>query len=396
MQIKGSILFCAILMAGCATSAPAGKQGATPASITVMPWRNAGPVTAALKKSKRLQVKTVQPAPKLQRAGEDAGAGQRGEAEERAASAIADAPGLYRKMEFKQAVALLGGARQALTQVADGKKHFQSLQQLSFLLGINHLALKEEAPARAAITEALLLGYKGPEPGAYPPQVEAFIRSEQAALEGAAKGTISAITKPAGATVLVDGVERGRTPLTVEVAPGLHYLRFFLPCHEPRVLRQQVASGRVESAEVFLKPSSGAVLARQLLIRHETGAPLPGRIPGLAGLLGADRALVVVRGKVERRTARLLWTGNAAAQGDGAPCQGAAPEALARCLEPRLYRLAGGDTAGDASATATATPLYKRWWFWTVVAGGAAALAGGAVGIYYGTRGNPGTDLYLE
>ncbi len=35
------------------------------------------------------------------------------------------------------------------------------------------------------------------------------------------------------------------------------------------------------------------------------------------------------------------------------------------------------------------TPIYKKWWFWTIIG---AAVAGGAVGTYYGVRGS-GTDL---
>ncbi len=35
------------------------------------------------------------------------------------------------------------------------------------------------------------------------------------------------------------------------------------------------------------------------------------------------------------------------------------------------------------------TPIYKKWWFWTIVG---AAVAGGAVGTYFGVRGSK-TDL---
>jgi tetratricopeptide (TPR) repeat protein len=32
-------------------------------------------------------------------------------------------------------------------------------------------------------------------------------------------------------------------------------------------------------------------------------------------------------------------------------------------------------------------PLYRKWWFWTLIAGGVAVAAGAGVGVYYATRG---------
>ena len=42
--------------------------------------------------------------------------------------------------------------------------------------------------------------------------------------------------------------------------------------------------------------------------------------------------------------------------------------------------------ARGSNGRSTSTPVYKKWWFWAVVVGGAAAVAGASVGIYYGTR----------
>ena len=52
---------------------------------------------------------------------------------------------------------------------------------------------------------------------------------------------------------------------------------------------------------------------------------------------------------------------------------------------------------GQATA-AGSTPVYKKWWFWTIIAGSAAAVAGASVGIYYATAsddvpGYPQIDL---
>jgi len=39
-------------------------------------------------------------------------------------------------------------------------------------------------------------------------------------------GTLTLESTPPGSTVLVDGAERGTTPLTIEVAPGTHNVQF--------------------------------------------------------------------------------------------------------------------------------------------------------------------------
>jgi PEGA domain len=39
-------------------------------------------------------------------------------------------------------------------------------------------------------------------------------------------GTLTLESTPPGSTVLVDGAERGTTPLTIEVAPGTHSVQF--------------------------------------------------------------------------------------------------------------------------------------------------------------------------
>jgi len=51
-------------------------------------------------------------------------------------------------------------------------------------------------------------------------------------------------------------------------------------------------------------------------------------------------------------------------------------------LEPLATQ--GPQTAAQTPAPTSATPLYKKWWFWTLV--GAVAVAGAGTGIYLGLR----------
>ena len=47
------------------------------------------------------------------------------------------------------------------------------------------------------------------------------------------------------------------------------------------------------------------------------------------------------------------------------------------------------------SAAAATRPVYKRWWFWALVAGGVAGAAGATAGIYYGTQPR-GTNIDVQ
>ena len=396
MLERVAILATAAALAGCATTAPAWCMG-TPAAVTVVPWSGAGPTAAALARRPLLRVKIERPGPKLasKSGADDPAVARVVEASDAATAALERARQQYRKLEFRQAVAALTRARESLARVTHAVEQIRLLRELSLQIGINHLALKDQAAAMAALQEAVALGHAGPPAGKYPPEVEAALGRARAELTAAAPGTISVTTRPAGARLLVDGKERGRTPATVQVPPGLHHLYLDLELHQPRVLQVRAASARVEQAEVYLKPSEGDALRRQLRHMYDDGAAPPaGATTGLARVFGPGRALLTVDGAGAGLTATAAWTGP---QQASHRCTAKSPAALARCLEPPLFKLGGG--VGQARADpkpAASSPLYKRWWFWAVVGGGAAALAGGAVGIYYGTRGDPGTDVYLE
>jgi len=53
---------------------------------------------------------------------------------------------------------------------------------------------------------------------------------------------VDVVTEPPGATVFVDGVKVGTTPLTTEVLPGEHAFRFELASHLPREVTRMLAS----------------------------------------------------------------------------------------------------------------------------------------------------------
>jgi PEGA domain len=86
-----------------------------------------------------------------------------------------------------------------------------------------------------------------------------------------AHGSVSVTTVPAGAQVLVDGQERGMTPLTLSVAPGPHTLEL-RGSGEPRTIPITVAAGQQVSQYVELAKSSATV--GQLQVRTEPNGAL--------------------------------------------------------------------------------------------------------------------------
>jgi hypothetical protein len=80
-------------------------------------------------------------------------------------------------------------------------------------------------------------------------------------------GELTVKTTPPGATIFVDGMHRGASPLHVSgLRPGTHQLRALMPGYKGVVLKVEVlASGR-DSVDWMLEPSVPATLYRQLAL----------------------------------------------------------------------------------------------------------------------------------
>ena len=379
-------------LAGCA---PAVVQlEPEPASLTMVQWRGAAATVEALKQKPYLRLRQVDPVVALKaRAGATAPAKQGEAAIRQVRETLAQTRDLYRKLRFDEAISSLRKARATLGQHAAEVGHYRLLSELALQLGLNHLALKDEQAARRAVVTASLHGYAGPAPGALPPEAEAFIASTRKGMEGQTRGGISIKTQPPGAVVSVDGKEMGLSPVTVQAAAGLHHLRISRVGFEGKALFQQVSSGKVEQAEIYLRVASPAVAARQLLGLHRQGGEPSVAPRSVRDLFGVDTGLVLAGSKDGKAYNHLLWTGGKHSKLKEHRCRGTAPTPLADCLGPVLYRLATGRAYQKKTIH---TPVYKRWWFWALVGGGAAAVTGTTLGIYYGTRPSEHTDFFLE
>jgi len=384
------ILSLLALLAGCASTTPQqrGAREEAPVPVTVIAAPTAAPTVKALSARPYLALGVRQMAavlrPRATKArGDDPRQGAR--------QALDRARQDYRKLRFAEAASALARAQADLAAAACNESDFDLLRRLALEQGISLLVLGKHSEAYEAFAIALRLGHQGPEPGQHPPEVEQKIRLVRDELAGAPRVGLTIKTEPGGCEVQVDGKARGRSPVTLQLAPGPHHVRIEQAGLKARAIFHSLAPGKSDQLEIFLKPLPVSELAVHLLARHDKGGRLTDLPPALlTRVFGSDVALLEVTGSDSRLQAHLVWTG--AQRISPGACAAASPAALARCLGPLLHRLATGRDLPAAGGQPPA-PLHRRWWFWTLVGAGAAATAGACLGIYYGTRDRGGTDV---
>jgi hypothetical protein len=366
-----------------------GQQAAQPAPVTLVPDRGSRKTVEVLAREPYLRLAVEEGEALLDARARQALPRTAEPIRARAREALAESREEYRQLHFGEAIARLARTEAELGALAHSSEDMTLLGALALQRGINQLALGQGDAASQAISTAIFLGYAGPAAGEFPPQVEAFVKRVRLGLESATTGGLTVRANPSSAEIWIDGKDRGVSPVTVEVKPGLHHLRVARSGHLPRAFFQQVTSGKVELAEIILDRAPVPSVAAETLQRIRAGARLVDEEPGeLELLLGTGKAVLAVEATPSLR-AKLIRTGRA---GETA-CSGQRPEDLVRCLGPRLYEDAMGRPYRAAGARPAGTPVYRRWWFWTVVAAGAAAVAGVSAGIYVGTRAPSGTNV---
>jgi hypothetical protein len=394
-SLVGLVIAILAAVAGCATQGAQRRRSdkQQTARLTLLAAPSAVETARALAKKPYLQLGIDDPVKLLEaRASENEEPlpGVRGAAEEALKQARVD----YRTFKFTEGVTRLSQAQNRLAAVATSTEDFELLGRLALQRGLCQLALKAEAKADEAIATALLLGHRGPGQGELPPEVETQIKRVRQRLASATTGGITIKARPAGARIWIDGKELGTTPVTAQRPPGLHHVRVTRIGHLPRAFFQRVTPGRMERLEIYLKPAPVPQVARQLL--RQPGS-LEREVDALRRVLGQDPLLLTVTHTVARAggslEARLTGRGSRADR-----CSGPTPARLADCLGPVLFQLGSGRPyrpSAAAPAQVAAAPVYRRWWFWTLV-GAAVAGAGAGTGIYFATRSDPGTNIDLE
>ena len=239
-----------------------------------------------------------------------------------------------------------------------------------------------------------------PDEGVFSPDV-LKIYQEATAMEWK-KGSMKLQSTPC-AEVYINGKFRGISPLTIKGLVPAHYLvKFRSPGHDAVVQWSAVEQDGVAEVRSELKegPQYKSYAQAVLAVTSEVKSGRPGpTVNRLKTLLGASSLILVSkRGKqVQATWARdKYWVkqyrgtvaARKAAAFAGKFLASRAPVAVkAQCRSttdcPSGKQCAGGRcvTRGGRSG-AVSTPIYKKWWFWTIVG---VVVVGTTTGVVIGT-----------
>jgi hypothetical protein len=307
------------------------------------------------------------------------------------------AVGLYDGLSFSKARAELAQAVSLFRAVvAKGAAPGEYIKALHYL-GAAALYDNDRAKAQQHFAEAAVFSPKTePDESIFSPDVIKAYTEAKAA--GAATCSMQIRSKPA-AEVSINGQPRGVSKLALEgLKPGRYLIRFVRAGYE--VDAQWIAVEEGASAEVRteLKPLPQLAIFRQTLkaVAGELGGARPGAaVARLMKTLSVDSLIVVSSaGKavvaswaeggywVKRNRATVAVGGEAEFAGQLLASGGIAPPPGGCGTDADCT---GDQTCANGRCVASTgpTPIYKKWWFWTIIG---AAVAGGTVGVIFATR----------
>jgi hypothetical protein len=181
-------------------------------------------------------------------------------------------------------------------------------------------------------------------------------------------GRFEVTSEPSGATVYVDGQERGETPLVLEgVDPGLHQVGVRANGYALLVREVDTSDGSKGSVNARLKKEGGKITVK-------TGeAQATVMLDGVPIGTGKSVSVKATRGS---------YVVDVQAPGM-APATGTAKVPVKGSV---LYK---AELEAGQSAIAESTPLTHRWTFWTGVGLGVAAIGTGSAVAVAATRPDP-------
>jgi hypothetical protein len=207
------------------------------------------------------------------------------------------------KFDSRRAKSPLGRAETKLLSVAPTDEIRLALADVNFLYGLIHLREQNRGLALDAFTTCRVLDPNrgGLDPGAFKPDiVKAF--DDSGARAKTPKSATIAISATFDVPIFVDGVNVGKSPIEVQVAPGKHYVVAAAPEYRTTSVAPDVAANESVSQKLELKEIARDEQARNLRGR----AVGHGRIEGEAllelaregvALAQVDAAIIITDGE---------------------------------------------------------------------------------------------------
>ena len=330
---------------------------------------------------------------------------------------MAEARTLYTDNDFDPAVEKLTEVENRLRSVLGQPGVKKMLMDALFMHGASHALNLDDELAQNIFLQILAMQSEIEVPEDYPDDVkDVFIEARQMN-EDISAGAISVSTQPAGVRVFVDGKYRGLSPLSLEnVAPGAHTVVAETTGYWESIEQVDVESEEKSMVELELTPASDYPRYRSTVkkFRKKYSHPfLYKQVKNMGRILDTTEILSI---RVGSRGDDLVFDAYVYNTEERAyktkkSLVGASmniADEVANLFEVLLsedtdwYDAEEDDAPPPGSVVITETgeeirspgdeetPVYKTWWFWTII-GGVVVAAGAGVGTWLALR-NDGGD----
>lgn len=314
-----------------------------------------------------------------------------------AQSLLKKAMGRYDALEFKKARAVFSKAVTILRRVLTSGGSADTYIQAMHYLAAAALYDGDRKSALMYFSEAVSFApHQEPSRGIFPPDL--FEVFEEARSASVASGSLKVQCSPP-AEVTLNREVVGATPLVIkDLRPGRYFVRVRRAGYEADAQWIKVASGATAEFRTELPSVEHLERFRTVIgeVSRELDAPNPGAaVRRLQEMLSensvilvsmADDGIHVQWAEGNRWTKK--YVGKVERDGELAFARQflAVPTLLAEqpgCMRNDQCPTGRQCVRGACVQAEASTPLYKKWWFWTIVG---TAVAGGTLGAVLGTR----------
>lgn len=289
---------------------------------------------------------------------------------------------LFYKVQHRQASNLLSEEIRRSGKALAQAGRLDLLRQLHLWRGVCLIKGGDaDAAARKAFLQALLLDRKPLDAARFPPQVIDAFAGAVRELSQRPRGALSIKVETAGARISIDG--RLAPQKRIELPVGAHWVVVEALGYMPAVRRVMV-SEKPSEARFTLEEAPPSVARRQLEQERDLDRTRPAVARLLARLAGAQEVVILSSPKGRLRLVRLR-AADGRQLGRFESSQPAA-EKLEATVGRAVMELWPPKVASQE------TPLYKRWWLWTIV--GVVVVGGTVGGVLAATSGDDPTPSY--
>ena len=282
---------------------------------------------------------------------------------------VAEAQALYYEASFARAAESLETHFRAQGEALAENGCTDSLRNIMLWLGASLAKLDRGDDAVTWFIFAIRLGLEEIDRALFPPDVTSVFDRARELVSAATAGNLALTLRPEDAVLEIDGRIVSVSPEgSMELAVGRHLLVARRTGYRTLARAVEVAEEGVTEVVLELPAADTELLAQQVaVIRRDEGLrPDDHDHLRLAVSATESELVAIVEDAGEPRLVNSM--------GEQIPW----PEPV---VEPEAI------PEDEVPTQPPADPVWRRWWFWVALVGGAAVLATGVgVGVYYGTR----------